>query len=51
LKQDGPSSLKVSDYLVGPQLDEAIAAGQDLLISWPFIEARIVDWTQAEAIW
>lgn len=51
LERDGPSSPKVSDYLVGPQLDQAIAAGQDLSISWPFVEAQIGDWTQAEAIW
>ena len=47
----GPSAIKVSDYLVGPQVDEALAAGQDLIISWPFVEAQISDWTQAEAIW
>lgn len=51
LESDGPSSPKVSDYLVGPQLDQAIATGQDLSISWPFVEAQIGDWTQAEAIW
>jgi len=51
LENDGPSSPKVSDYLVGSQLDEAIAAGHDLSISWPFMEAQIADWTQAEAIW
>jgi len=27
---------RVSDYLVGSQFDEALAAGQDLIISWPF---------------
>jgi len=47
----GPSTIKVSDYLVGPQLDEALAAGQDLIVSWPFVGAQILDWTQAEAIW
>jgi actin-related protein 9 len=47
----GPSTIKVSDYLVGSQLNEALAAGQDLIVSWPFIEAQILDWTQAEAIW
>jgi hypothetical protein len=51
LENEGPSSPKVSDYLVGPQLDDAIAAGHDLSISWPFMEAQITDWTQAEAIW
>ena len=41
----------VKDYLVGTQLDEAIASGQDLIISWPFADGDISDWTQAEAIW
>lgn len=41
----------VTDYLVGKQLDEAIAAGQDLIISWPFAKGDIADWAQAEAIW
>ncbi|PPQ66659.1 hypothetical protein CVT26_009413 [Gymnopilus dilepis] len=27
---------KVTDYLVGTQLDEALANGQDLIVSWPF---------------
>ncbi|KDQ61600.1 hypothetical protein JAAARDRAFT_31063 [Jaapia argillacea MUCL 33604] len=44
-------SVKVNDYLVGPALDEAIAAGQDLVISWPFRDGDISDWLQAEAIW
>ena len=53
VEQDGPgpSTTKVSDYLVGPQLDEALAAGQDLIVSWPFVGAQILDWTQAEAVW
>ncbi|KAI0924001.1 hypothetical protein AcV5_009377 [Taiwanofungus camphoratus] len=46
-----PSSAKVTDYLVGLQLDEAIAASQDILVSWPFADGNIADWTQAEAIW
>ncbi|KAF8972665.1 actin-related protein [Flammula alnicola] len=41
----------VKDYLVGTQLDEAIASGQDLVISWPFADGDVSDWTQAEAIW
>ena len=41
----------VNDYLVGTQLDEALAAGQDILISWPFADGDVRDWTQAEAIW
>ncbi|TBU54678.1 actin-like ATPase domain-containing protein [Dichomitus squalens] len=44
-------SAKVTDYLVGSQLDEALAAGQDLVISWPFAEGDISDYTQAEALW
>lgn len=46
-----PLKAAVTDYLVGTQLDEAIAAGQDVIISWPFAKGDVVDWTQAEAIW
>lgn len=46
-----PMKAAVTDYLVGKQLDEAIAAGQDLIISWPFAKGDIADWAQAEAIW
>ncbi|OBZ73503.1 SWI/SNF and RSC complexes subunit arp9 [Grifola frondosa] len=55
--QAGPSSskpsptVKVTDYLVGAQLDEALASGQDVVVSWPFADGDISDWTQAEAIW
>lgn len=45
------SAVKVKDYLVGTQLDEAIAAGQDIDVSWPFAEGGISDWVQAEALW
>ncbi|EPQ56390.1 actin-like protein [Gloeophyllum trabeum ATCC 11539] len=45
------SSVKVNDYLVGAQLDSALAAGEDIVVSWPFAEGDISDWTQAEAIW
>ncbi|TFK89166.1 actin-like ATPase domain-containing protein [Polyporus arcularius HHB13444] len=45
------SSAKVTDYLVGTQLDEALAAGQDLIVSWPFAEGDVSDYTQAEALW
>jgi actin-related protein 9 len=41
----------VTDYLVGQQLEEAIATGQDVIISWPFAKGDVADWTQAEAIW
>ncbi|KAF8845181.1 actin-like ATPase domain-containing protein [Paxillus ammoniavirescens] len=40
-----------NDYLVGSQLDEALEAGQDVLVSWPFADGDIRDWTQAEVIW
>jgi actin-related protein 9 len=42
---------KVNDYLVGSQLDEALATDQDITVSWPFVDGDIHDWTQAEAIW
>ncbi|CCM00369.1 uncharacterized protein FIBRA_02399 [Fibroporia radiculosa] len=57
---DGPSTskatspavgAKVTDYLVGTQLDEAVIAEQDLAIFWPFAEGDISDWVQAEALW
>lgn len=52
LPQFHPSpSAKVTDYLVGAQLDEALAAGQDLVVSWPFADGQINDWVQAEALW
>ncbi|EKM50420.1 uncharacterized protein PHACADRAFT_263701 [Phanerochaete carnosa HHB-10118-sp] len=41
---------KVTDYLVGAQLDEALAAGQ-VDVFWPFADGDIKDWTQAEALW
>ncbi|KAH7911050.1 actin family [Hygrophoropsis aurantiaca] len=44
-------TAKVNDYLVGTQLDEALEAGQDILVSWPFADGDIRDWIQAEAIW
>ncbi|KAF5362059.1 hypothetical protein D9756_002600 [Leucocoprinus leucothites] len=48
-----PQHMKaaVTDYLVGTQLDDAIAAGQDVIISWPFAKGDVADWAQAEAIW
>ncbi|KAJ3576452.1 hypothetical protein NP233_g412 [Leucocoprinus birnbaumii] len=46
-----PMKAAVTDYLVGTQLDEAIAAGQDVIISWPFARGDVADWAQAEAIW
>jgi actin-related protein 9 len=47
----GEVSPKVTDYLVGKQLEGAIASGQELDISWPFQDGDITDWTQAEALW
>lgn len=41
----------MNDYLVGAQLDEALSAGQDILVSWPFADGDVRDWVQAEAIW
>ncbi|KAI0820353.1 actin-like ATPase domain-containing protein [Trametes gibbosa] len=55
--EEGPStskavgSAKVTDYLVGAPLDQALAAGQDISVFWPFAEGVINDFTQAEAIW
>lgn len=46
-----PQTLKVTDYLVGPQLDDALAAEQDIIVSWPFAEGQITDFMQAEALW
>ena len=51
LPQQYAPAAKVNDYLVGVHLDEALAAGQDIHISWPFADGDVRDWTQAEAIW
>ncbi|RDB23550.1 SWI/SNF and RSC complexes subunit arp9 [Hypsizygus marmoreus] len=51
LPQDYEPNASVNDYLVGTALDEALAAGQDVSISWPFADGDVRDWTQAEAIW
>ena len=46
------TNASVSSYLVGSQLDEALASGQDISVFWPFADdGEISDWTQAEAIW
>jgi actin-related protein 9 len=42
---------KITDYLVGPQLDDALAAGQEIVVSWPFSDGEIKDFMQAEALW
>lgn len=44
-------NLKVTDYLVGPQLDDALAQGQEVVVSWPFADGQITDFMQAEALW
>ncbi|KAJ3501639.1 hypothetical protein NLJ89_g9248 [Agrocybe chaxingu] len=49
--QTAVPSAGVKDYLVGTQLDDALASGQDIIVSWPFAEGDVSDWTQAEAIW
>ena len=46
-----PENAKVNDYLVGTHLDEAIAAGHEVDVFWPFADGDINDWTQAEAVW
>ncbi|KAF9462943.1 actin-related protein [Collybia nuda] len=51
LPQHSEPNASVNDYLVGAQLDEALASGQDISISWPFADGDVRDWTQAEAIW
>ncbi|KDR67987.1 hypothetical protein GALMADRAFT_257536 [Galerina marginata CBS 339.88] len=49
--QTAVPTAAVKDYLVGTQLDEALASGQDIIVSWPFADGGVSDWTQAEAIW
>jgi actin-related protein 9 len=44
-------NLKSSQYLVGHVLDEALVAGENLHISWPFRDGGIDNWEQAEALW
>ncbi|KAG8895808.1 hypothetical protein FRB99_000346 [Tulasnella sp. 403] len=46
-----PKGLRPSNYLVGHLLDEAIAAGEDVELWWPFDNGSVKDWTQAEALW
>ena len=43
--------LKVGDYLVGKQLEDALANGQDISIIQPFTSNAITDYVAAEAIW
>ena len=51
LPQSTKQNPSVNSYLVGSQLDEALASGQDISVFWPFADGEISDWTQAEAIW
>lgn len=46
-----PPPAGPNDYLVGSQLDEALAAGHDITVFWPFRENTITQWAQVEAIW
>ena len=55
LKRTGESSTQpqvhVNDYLVGHRLNEALEAGEDIAVSWPFSSGDIKDYKAAEAIW
>ncbi|KIJ55406.1 hypothetical protein M422DRAFT_199616 [Sphaerobolus stellatus SS14] len=42
---------KVSDYLVGKELDDALAAGENIEMYWPLEEDDIRSWPQVEALW
>lgn len=42
---------KVNEYIVGQQLDDALAAGEDIIVSWPFENGDIKDFYEAEALW
>ncbi|KAG9018476.1 hypothetical protein FRB93_000179 [Tulasnella sp. JGI-2019a] len=46
-----PKGLRPSNYLVGRQLDQALADEEDIEVYWPFEEGKIADWVQAEALW
>ncbi|KAJ7224459.1 actin-related protein [Mycena pura] len=51
IPQNGQRTATVKDYLVGLQLDEALKTDPDIVISWPFANGDVKDWTQAEALW
>ncbi|KIM32823.1 hypothetical protein M408DRAFT_326551 [Serendipita vermifera MAFF 305830] len=42
---------RVSDYLVGTTLDDALASGDAVEVYWPFADGKVGNWAQAEAIW
>ncbi|EJD48029.1 actin-like ATPase domain-containing protein [Auricularia subglabra TFB-10046 SS5] len=41
----------INEYIVGKQLDEMLAAGEDLEVVWPFADGEVSDWAAAEALW
>ena len=51
----GPSSskkAKVSSYLVGKDLEDALAAGEELEVTWPMRgKDAWSDWRSIEALW
>jgi actin-related protein 9 len=48
---DASSPPSVTDYLVGPNIDQALAAGASLELFYPFSTANITDFAQTEAIY
>ena len=46
-----PRHAKVNEYLVGQQLDDAVAAGEDIIVSWPFKDGDVKDFYEVEALW
>jgi actin-related protein 9 len=50
LRANASSSPSVSEYLVGPALDEAISNGTPLQLFHPFASGDITEFTQTEAI-
>ncbi|KAH8116398.1 actin-related protein [Phellopilus nigrolimitatus] len=46
-----PAKPHLNEFLVGRQLDDALAAGQDIAVYWPFADGNIKDFCGAEAIW
>ncbi|KAF8920710.1 actin-related protein [Mucidula mucida] len=46
-----PPTAGPNEYLVGTQLDEALAAGLNVAVYWPFQDHPITQWAQVEALW
>jgi actin-related protein 9 len=44
-------TFRINEYIIGQQLDDALAAGQDLVVTYPFADGTVTDWVQAEALW